>query len=262
MTIIKSIHSELIKLKYPPILWLIGFILFVCLVIVFSAHYIDIHKTAMLGRNPWSKIDMAQQAIFSIFIGIPFIVLFLSAAVHIEHQNHGFKQLYTLAQNREVLIIYKLAAFFLVLAAATFLLIFGNVLIGYLINMIYPETEFSYFEFSLFSMLKSYSYIIISFLGVIGIQFFLSLRFKGFLVPASIGVLAYVFGLIVSSTNNVLSLYFPYCYPIISRERGIMDTSELNIDQSMVLNEVEIYSVGIFFVFIILSLLTERRKNI
>lgn len=262
MTLIKSIHSELIKLKYPPILWLIGFVLFVCIAILFSAHYIDVQKTAMLGRNPWIKLDLAGQAVFSIFISIPFIVLFFSAAFHIEHNNRGFKQLYTFPQHRATLLLHKLATFLMTLFVAICILIIGTIGVGYFINAIYPETEFIYFEIPFFSMVKSYAYILISLLGVIGIQFFLSLRFKGFLVPASIGILGYVFGLIVSSVNNVSSLYFPYCYPIVSREKGMMDTSELNIDQSAILNNVELYSIAIFIIFVMLSLFSEHRRNI
>ena len=261
MTVVKSIYSEVLKLKYPPIIWMVTFIIGIALAIVFSAHYIDINRAILMGRNPWIRLNGSIGAVFSIFIGVPFLVLLISSAIHVEHQNHGFKQLYTLPKNRMVLILYKLFALLLILFLTILILVLGQILTGYLLNVIYPETEFSYFKIPLFSMLKSYAYIAISFLGVIGIQFFLSLRFKGFLLPASIGIIAYIIGLILSSISNTMSICFPYCYPAIARSQNMFDTSALNIDQSVILNKVEVCSIVIFIVFVIICLITERRKN-
>ncbi len=262
MSTIKSIQSELLKLKYPPILWLAGFIILMMLIIVFSAHYLDIHNTAKLGLNPWTRLYKAGQAIFAIFLSVPFIVLLISAALSVEHQNHGFKQLYALPKRRELLLSYKLIALLCVLVTTTIFLALGSIVVGYLLNSILPELEFTYYKLPFLVILKSYAYIMVSLLGVIGIQYFLSLRFKGFLVPASIGVLAYVVGLILTTTPTKLSLYFPYSYPIISRNQQMFDTTFLEIDQLAFLNSVELSSIAVFIFFVLLSLYTERRRNI
>lgn len=258
----KTVQAELLKLKYPPILWLVGFVLFSIFVIVVSAYIIDIHNTVSLGINPWIRLNASIRAMFSIFIGVPFIVLFISAALNIEHQNHGFKQLYALPIRRESLILIKLVGLILCLLGVVLLLILGNITIGYVLNFLYPETEFSYFDLPILSMVKSYTYVMISLLGIIGIQFYLSLRFRGFLVPASIGILAYVFGIILSSINNKSSIYFPYCHPTIARKSGVFNTESLNIDQLVILNKVEIYSIIAFVVFLGLSLYSERVRNV
>ncbi|MDA8693419.1 ABC transporter permease [Saprospiraceae bacterium] len=262
MSTIKSLKSEFLKLKYPPILWLIGFILLSTLAIVFSAYIIDINKTVLLGVNPWIKLNASIRAIFSTFIGIPFVVLFISAALNIEHQNHGFKQLYTLPQRRSILIIYKLAALIFSFIAVIILMILGNILIGYILSWLYPETEFLYYDLPIISFLKNYWYVLISYLGIIGIQFFLSVRFRGFLVPASIGILAFVFGIILSSLDNALSKYFPYCYPSISRNNGVFSNDKLNIDQDALINQIELSSIIIFITFLCLSIYSEKTKNV
>lgn len=262
MTTIKTIHSELIKLKYPPILWLGAFFLISILTLVFSGYYIDVNQTVQLGVNPWNRLNVSTRAIFTIFMGIPFIVLLISAALNIEHQNHGFKQLYALPKSRGALLLSKLTALLLSFLFVTCLLILGNILIGYILNFIYPETEFSYFELPLLSLIKSYLYVLISFLGVIGIQFFLSLRFKGFLVPASIGILAYILGVILSSINHKFSVYFPYCHSTVARKNGIFDMETLGVDQHAILNQVEIYSIIIFVICILFSVYLERKRNI
>jgi len=262
LSTIKSLQSELIKLKYPPILWLVAFVLLSIFAIVFSAYIIDINKTVLLGVSPWIKLNASIRSIYSIFIGIPFVVLFISAALNIEHQNHGFKQLYSLPKKRSVLIIYKLVTLVFSFIIVSFLLVLGNVLIGYLLNWIYPESEFSYYNLPILSLMKSYFYVLISFLGIIGIQFFLSLRFKGFLVSASIGILAYVFGIILSSLNNTFSIYFPYCHPTIARNNGVFNTEMLNINQDVFLNQVEVTSIIVFILFVCLGIFSEKARNI
>ena len=262
MTFSKSIQSELLKLKYPPIIWMVCFIIAIALAIVFSAHLIDINRAVTLGASPWIRLNGAVEATFSIFIGVPFIILLVSSAVHVEHQNNGFKQLYTLPKNRELFLLYKLFAILLILVLTILMLIVGQIVSGYVLNIIFPETEFSYYSIPIFSMIKSYCYTSISFLGVIGVQFFLSIRFKGFLLPTSIGIIAYIIGLILSSINNWMSTYFPYSFSAVARNREMVDTSALNIDQSAYLNIVEIRSIALLIVFILLCLLTERNKNI
>lgn len=262
MNTISAIRSELIKLKYPPILWLSGFVCFLTLVIIFTAHYIDINNAITLGRNPWHKLNRGAQAIFSIFIAIPFIALIISSAIFLEYKNNGFKQLYTLPKNRIHILLYKLAAILLTIIATMFILSFGVILIGYILNLIYPETEFSYFSLPLAKLILSFVYIFISCLGIIGIQFFLSLKFKSFLVSASFGILAFVVGLILSTSNNVIARFFPYCYPIMCRDANVFDSSQLDIREFGFLNEIEIYSIIVFVIFILLSLFLERKKNI
>lgn len=262
MTTIKAIQSEFVKLKYPPILWLIGFIIFVTLVIIFSAYYIDINNTITLGRNPWSRLNKASHSIFAIFISIPFVVLLLSAALFIENKNYGFKQLYTLPQKRSSLILYKVITLILSIFLSTLIMILGLILVGYLLNFIYPESEFSYFALPFFDMVQSFTYTIVSLLGIFGIQFFLSIKFEGFLVPASVGILSYIVGLIFGSINSSLAIYFPYAYPIIARENNIFRNTELVLDKFWIINEVELYSIIVFVLFIAISLLTEKFRNI
>jgi len=243
-------------------MWLIGSVIMATLAVIFSAHYIDINNTITLGRNPWIKIGKAGVSIYSIFMSIPFLVLFISAALHIEHQNNGFKQLYSLPKNRGILIFYKMAALLICVILSLILLMIGLIVVGYILNFIYPETGFTYHRLPFLSMIKSFCYVLISMLGIVGIQFFLSLRFKGFLVPASIGVLAFIFALLLGSMNNPMSQYFPYCYPIIAKEHGAFDTSELGIAQDVLLNSVEISSISVFIVFMLLSYFLERKRNI
>lgn len=262
MHLVKAIRSELIKLKYPPLLWLIGFVTITTLAIVFSAHYIDIHNSVRLGVNPWIRVSATGLALFSMFVGTPFVILLISALLFIEHQNLGFKQLYTLPKRREVLISYKLIAIFLTLIFTLLLLAIGLIAIGYLLYVIYPETEFTYYKLPLLAMLKGSGGYIISTLGIIGVQYFLAIRFKGFLVPASFGILAYIIGFILASIGNTLAFFSPYSYTMIATDNDQFGLSSYEIKQFGIFNEVQLYSLIFFFTFILMSFYLERNRNI
>jgi len=259
---VKAIQSELIKLKYPPILWLIVFVIFTTLIIVFSAHYLGIHTAIRLGVNPWLNINSTGQAIFSMFIGTPFVILLISTAIFIENQNQGFKQLYTLPKGRASLTAYKLITIFLILFFTLLFLIIGLIATGYFLNIIYPETEFTYYKLPFFIMIKTSVDYIISTLGVIGIQYFLSIRFRGFLVSASFGILAYILSFILVSVSSSLALYLPYSYSMITMDNGAFNLSSIEIDQYGILNEVQLYSILAFIILIFMSLYLEKNRNI
>ena len=50
-------------------------------------------------------------------------------------------------------------------------------------------------------------------LGIVGIQFWLSFRFKNFIVPLGIGMTLVIVGLIASRAPE--AIYFPYAYNVL-----------------------------------------------
>lgn len=254
--------SELLKLKYPPLIWLSSIVVLLILVIVFSAHYLDVHNAVSLGRSPWERIYKSGFAIYRIFISVPFVVLFVSTVFYLERQNNGFKQLYALPYSRPKLLLMKLSAILMSMLLIIVVVALGLILCGYSLNFIYPEYEFDYFRIPYITILRSTGSTFIALLGVIGSQYFLSLRFKGFLLPASIGILSYVVSLIFSSVSSTISLYFPYCFPTISRENGILKNTALHIDQNTILNQVELSSIIFFIIAVTVGIMLERRRNL
>ncbi len=262
MFLIRSIQAELIKLKYLPILWLCATVVFAILLVVFTSHYIDVNSVATLGRSPWLKIKTASAAIFSVFMIIPFVVLFISAAVYIEHQAKGWKQQYTVSTSRAAVFFSKLLSLLLVILITLFILIIGLIACAYLLNFLLPELEFNYYKIPIFIFFKTLAHTFLATLGVIGIQYFLSLRFKGFLIPAGFGIVAFIIGIILGSVNNPLAVYYPYSYPIIAQDYGMFIRDKIGVVEYGWINNVEMYSILIFLVFILFACILETRKNV
>ena len=262
MSFLKSIQAELIKLKFPPILWLMGFSLCSVLGIVFISHILDINNIVALGKNPWSKVWKAGVGIFSIFIANPFVIMLISAAVFIEHQSNTWKYLYTTPKNRSHLFYAKLAAIILFIIGTISILSLGLLLCGYLLNFIFPEIEFSYYTPPILQLIGQFIHTVLSLLGVIGIHYFLSHRFKGFLVPASFGVIAFIVGIIIGALNKPIALYYPYAYPIVGQEHNMFRTNNVGIVDYGWVNNVEFFSILYFVFFIVLANVLEVRKQV
>lgn len=256
------VQAEFIKLRYAPLLWLSGLIVVVVLGVITIAHYLDVNSVAVFDVNPWGRISTAAYGIFSVFLGIPFVTLFISAAMYVEHTSRSWKTQYAIPVPRYQIILSKMLSYIVWFAVILAVLLFGMAGCGLFLSALFPEMEFAYYAFPITSFLGTFVRTLIALLGVIGIQYFLGFRFKGFLVPASIGIVAFIIGLILTTTNNPMALYFPYSYPMISQDMEMFKLDKINIVDLGWLSNVEFISIGVFVFFVTATIFLETRKNV
>lgn len=262
MTFLRSISAELMKLRYAPILWLCFFVILMVSGLIFAASYMDQANIVQLGRNPWERHMGGGLGMFAVMMLLPFTVMLASTTVFIENHSLGWKFAYSTPRSRSHIFYAKLIAIILVLAGVTIILFVLNILCAYLLDFLLPEIEFRYYEMNLGHMIKEYIHVFISMLGALAIQYFLSLRFKGFLVPMSFGVIAFIVGIIIGSMNKPLALFYPYSYPAIVRDHRMFTINEIGIEQHGWFNTVELYSLVVFIVFVAFANILELRKDV
>lgn len=262
MKFFKTISAELSKLKYAPIIWLCLFVLTIVTAIVFASSYLDQSNIVQLGRNPWDRHLLASLGIYGVMILTPFTVMLISTAVFIENHSRAWKYIYSTPRSRSHIFYSKLLAIVFLIVVVSLVILLLNILCAYVLDFLLPEIEFRYFEIGLTSILSAYLHVFISLLGVIGIQYFLSLRFKGFLVPMSFGIIAFIVGIIIGSMNKPLALFYPYSYPSIVRDYHMFTIDKIGISQHGWLNTVEIHSLIVFVVFVALANILELRKQV
>jgi len=215
-----------------------------------------------LGKNPWSRYQSGGMGIFGVFLITPFLVMLISTAIFIENHSHGWKGVYSTPHTRSSIFYAKLCVIIGICITTIIISIILNLIGAYVLDYLLPEIEFRHYDMRLFTFLPSYIHVLISTLGIIGIQYFLSYRFKGFLIPMSFGIIAYIVGFIIGTTNKPLALYSPYSYPSIVRDYQMFTIDKIGIIQYGWLNSVEWRSIFIFILFIILANVLEIRKNI
>ncbi len=261
-TLYNSITAELLKLKYAPIIWLCFSVVLIITAIISAAATLDQASMVQLGKNPWPRHLGACLGILSVFMVVPFTVMLVSTSVFIENHSKGWKYIYSTPRRRSLVFYSKLMAILKIIVWVILSLIVVNVLSGFIIDLFIPEIEFKYYEVGVLSILPSYFHLMMALLGIIGIQYFLSLRFKGFLVPMSIGIIAYIVAFIIGTLNKPMALYYPYCYPSIYKDHSMFSIDKIGVTNEHFLSNVEIHSIFVFLFFIGLAHVLEIRKNV
>lgn len=260
--LIRDISAEFLKLKGTYVWWLfalvIGFIAF----IIFMGHYVDVNSIARFGIDPWKRISMAGQAIFSMFIIGLYVTLLTGAGSFIENKASGWKLLFAYPKRRSSIFYTKLITYLLILILLSISLSIILYLVGQLLDLLRPEYEIAYYAFDIKAFLSSLMHSLISVLGVLGIHYFLSLAFKNFIIPVGIGVVGFILGLILSTMNTPNALYCPYSYPMVVKDFDMFRIDNIGIQSYGFLNSVEVNSILIFIVFVVLANIMMARKNV
>ena len=212
---IKSISAEILKLKSSKISWT----LFVCAILtvafVFIGHLLDVNNIIRLNVNPWVRYANASLTIYSLFILSAIVVLITSFVANIENKSNGWKLVYTMPVSRWSIYSSKFIVLVLLLIFNLLLLYLTIWISGFILAFILPEYEFSFYQPEWSDVFARSIHAIISVLGVIGIQYFLTIRFRNFLVPLGVGIFGLIFGFILSTIDIKFILYCPYSLSLI-----------------------------------------------
>lgn len=250
-----NIKNELIKLKRTFAFWL-TIISALVIPLLFFIVYMVKHKnlTPEAGVNPWDKY-MVNQVKNSIPFLVPmFIVLITSLIIQVEHKSSGIKHLFALPIPKWSVYFSKLTIviFSIIITYAYFfvaILIFGN-----LLGLFHPDLGFLDFQPDYLKYIKMLWISFIASLGIVGIQFWLSFRFKNFIVPLGIGMTLVILGLVVSQAPE--SIYFPYAYNVLNFSLGD------KMPETFGFSTVTVYSISCFVITAILGYIDIKRLNI
>lgn len=257
-----AIQAEFIKVKSTPIIYLIAFCWIFISGIGFLANTVDVHNRVELNVNPWDRFFSGSMAIFSIFVLSPVITLLVSTFQQIEQKANSRKYLYTTPTRRITIYFSKLVTILVVIIFTTFFLLLFITLTGYIVDYFYPEYEFVYHSPAFYYLLKTSFRAVLSCLGIIGLHYFLSTISKTFLLPMGIGILGFIMGFILASTNSKATMLFPFAYPILVQDFDAFPTDHRVVVFGDWLTNMEVYSTAYFLVFILIGCLYEVRRGV
>ena len=212
---ISSLKNELIKLKRTFAFWLTIISALLFPILFFIAYFLK-HKTNTpdIGINPWEKF-MTVQIENSIPFFIPmFIVLITSLIMQVEHKSLGLKHLFALSIPKWSIYFGKLTIVIFAIITTYIYYYIAILLTGALLGLIHPDLAFLNFQPDYLKFINILFTSFVATLGIIGIQFWLSFRFKNFIVPLGIGMFLAIIGIIISQAPQ--SIYFPYSFSVLS----------------------------------------------
>jgi len=192
---------------------LLPFLLCLLLFIGFFNHSDKLSQSP--GMMLWLQFAGAILGIMGSLI-LPMLIVFIAYSVNsIEHKAETWKSLFSLPISK--LSVYSAKyfyAFFLVFLCLTLFVLF-TLGFGNLLGSLKPQLRFS--EYNVASLLTQvYFKLFLSSLGILSIQFLLSLLFRDFLKPMGIGFICTITGVILAGNGWKYAYLFPYSHPMLA----------------------------------------------
>ncbi|MFH6991614.1 ABC transporter permease [Flavobacterium sp. FlaQc-48] len=212
---ISSVKSELIKLKNTSAFWLTIITALLFPVLFFTGYFFMHKKLAPLaGVNPWEQFITSQIQSFVPFFIPMFIVLIASLIMQIEHKSLGLKYVFAQPVPKWSVYFGKLTIVIFAIFTIFILNYSAIVLSGLLLGLIHSDLAFLNFQPEHLKNIKLLGNVFLACLGIIGIQFWLSFRFKNFIFPLGFGVFLAIIGVLIVQLPE--AIYFPYSFCVLS----------------------------------------------
>lgn len=252
MNIAASFKTELIKTKRSAALWVVvlgaGFVPF-----IFFLSYLvkPASNIKRLAKNPWAvHIGELWQA-FSVFLLPMFIILICSLVLQIEYKNNTWKQVYASPQSYANIYFSKLSG--IITMILLLFILFNLFSIGAAIvpNLFHKGFGFLDASFNWQKFIVLNIRLFISTLGIIALQYWLSMRFKNFIIPIGIGLASLIATLIAMRWEHIFKI--PYAHPFLTMQfgevkKGFLQNHEWN-------------AIGYFIAFTALGFLDMRYRK-
>jgi hypothetical protein len=215
MSLSISIRSEIIKTKRSAAFWLSLVGAAVIPTIFFLGYVIEPQGSYNRG---WAIHLMQGWQVFNAFLLPMFVILVCSLIPQIEYKNNAWKQVFASPQTLGNIFFSK---YLTILLMVVFLFLVFNILL--ILAAIVPNLFYSKYTFidtdidwSQLGLLNFKT--MISLLALISLQYWMSLRFKNFIIPIGIGLGMLIVGLILYQLHWKHVYKIPYAFPAITME--------------------------------------------
>ncbi|SDK59328.1 hypothetical protein SAMN05421823_10316 [Catalinimonas alkaloidigena] len=252
-----SLRAEILKGKNSFAFWLAA-VGTTCVLVVLWMLQLFGHAVVPTSESPWRAwIDAFYAG--TDFILLPlFVIIIASLVAYQEHAGAMWKHLYALGVSRWDLYVSKLVYIALLFAAAHLYFIMGMLVAGLLTGLVRPESGLLH-AWPDFGQVFALGFkTVVSMLGLLAIQYWISIRFRSFVVALGAGVIGFVAATLLAK-SSALVLYFPYAYPLLYTRvyRG-----EFSALQWGPVSTVELLSLLYFAVFTVLGYWDVRRLDV
>jgi len=252
---ISNTKNEVIKLKKTFAFWLTIISAVIFPLLLFIVYLVKHEKLVPNpGENPWDEFMFKQIKNTIPFLIPMFIVLITSLIIQVEHKSHGIKHLFSLPIPKWSVYFGKLSIVIISIVTTYIYFFLAIVLFGHLLGVFYSDLGFLDVQPDYWRSAKMLGMSFVASLGIVGIQFWMSFRFKNFIVPLGIGMTMVIMGLVISRAPE--SIYFPYSYNVLSISYGVQMPLTFGI------SSITVYSLLCFVVTCIFGYLDVKRLNV
>ncbi|MEM1324974.1 MAG: ABC transporter permease [Bacteroidota bacterium] len=260
-----SFQAELLKIQRTPILYiaLIGGVFITGL--IFIMHLFNAEGLIEPGRDPWMMYFDMGYAITCMALLVPYIVILMSSMAYLEHNASAWKYVYSLPIAKSNIYFSKLALA-LLLIVATYIIYFLSVWgTPYIVDLIHPEYGFRAATPELGNWIRRLVRSFLCILAVVGLQYWVSIRWQSFIIPIGIGLLGFIVAIICVLTGKYdYALWIPHAYAsLMALEIGITEESDIvGLTKIGWFYRVELLSMALFVIFVALGYIEQMKQNV
>ncbi|MCX2573407.1 ABC transporter permease [Pedobacter sandarakinus] len=242
-----SLKSEFYKSRKTLAFWAAILLPLIVCGLISVGFFVNAEKILQMHYTPmvlWFKYIGAALGVMGVLI-LPFYVIFMAFSVNnMEHKNDTWKSLF--AQPLHKFSIYAAKYLYAVGLIFTCLFLFGTLTLffGNVLQLMVPKYNFSGYDPSSL-LLKFYAKLFLSALGILSIQFILSLLWGDFLKPMGIGFVGTVMGIIAGNVGWKYAYLIPYSHPSMVLNSSVVAQKASNPTSFSILTQ-EIYSSLIY----------------
>ncbi|ASZ09760.1 ABC transporter permease [Chitinophaga pendula] len=216
MYLIHTVRSELVKTRHSFTWWLtllgagiVPFVFFVASIIYWEK------MIPAAGTNPWDRLFGNEWQSVSFLLLPMYIILAVSLSVQLEYNANAWKQL--LAQPVPHWSIYfsKLILMLVMIVGCYILFSLFTLVGGAIAGVIHPELGFLRIRPNYEELFRTCYRSFLSVLGIVGIQYLFSLRWRNFVIPVGIGLAGVIASMILVGRWKYAH-FVPYASPSLT----------------------------------------------
>jgi hypothetical protein len=147
---------------------------------------------------------------------LPMFVIFMTYSINaIEHKSDTWKSLFSMPVSKWTIYSAKYLYTLLLVAISLFLFCSLTLLSGNLLALLRPQLHFNDDSIVAYAF-SVYTKLFLSSLGILSIQFLLSLAWSDFLKPMGIGFICFIAGAIAAGMQWKYAWTIPYAHPMLA----------------------------------------------
>ncbi len=257
-----SLKSEFYKSRKTLAFWAAIILPVVISFLIALGFYSGSEKILALnypGLLLWGRLSGATLNVMGMLI-LPFYIMFMAFSINnIEHKNDTWKTLFSQPLNK--FSIYTAKYLYAVILIFICLILFGilTILSGYLLQTLVPKYTFNDYN-PILLLSKFYLKLFLASLGILSIQFVLSLIWSDFLKPMGIGFIGIIAGIITANVGWEYAYLIPYSNPSLAlRVTSIKGTK---MDEFPIFTQEIWVSLAFAAVLFVLGYFILAKKNI
>lgn len=249
----QSLEAEVLKVKNSLAFWLsflgtTGIIVAFFFIMLFGTE----NFIPSEGAHPWRHFFLVYYEGTAFMLLPLFAIIIATLMCYIEYRNNTWKHLLISTVPRTYLYLSKLLLTYLMIIIAHFLFIILMLISGVMLGLIRPDLQLFSTAPDMIFLFKLAFKTIISIGAMLAIQFWVSIRFRSFIVALGVGVIGFVLSSLLTDAWEYV-IFLPYTYPLLYLREVYLDNW---------LSSVEIYSIMYFLLCTVLGLFDFQKMTI